>query len=110
MFVVLYNRVIRSFMLFSQIHFALAYFKFNGIILRCTCLTRYTGFTHLICLFLNYTLFGCFVPSGQVISVCVSTFTVFTTGLVVATVFTELNMSICFLASVYEIPLSALLL
>ena len=69
---------------------------------------------YLLC-FSTVHFFGCFVPSGQVISVCVSTFTVFTTGLFAAAawayvVFTELNMSICFLASVYEIPLSALIL
>ena len=102
-------------MLFGQIYFALAYFQLDRVILRCTCLTRCTGFIPFIYLFLNCTLFGCFVPSGQVISVCVSTFTVFTTGLIAAAawvyvVFTELNMSICFLASVYEIPLSALIL
>ena len=50
------------------------------------------------------TFVGCFVPSDQVISVFVSTFTVFTTCLVAAAawayvVFTELNMSICFLAN-----------
>ena len=72
-----------------------------------------TGFIHFSCLFFNCTLFGCFVPSGQVISVCVSTFTVFTTGLVdtatwAQVVFTELNISICLLGSVYEIPLQPL--
>ena len=56
----LFNRVIRSLMLFGQIYFTLAYFLFNGVILRCTCRTRCTGFFHSSCLFLNSALFGLF--------------------------------------------------
>ena len=55
----LFNKVIRS-LSFGQIYFALAYFKFYWVILRCTCLTRYTGFIHLSYLFFNCTLFRLF--------------------------------------------------
>ena len=102
-------------MLFGQVYFALVYFQFNRVILRCACLTQCTDFIYFCCLFLNCTLLGGFKPSGQAISVCISTVAVFTPGLVAAAawayvVFTELNMSICFLASVYEIHLSAFIL
>ena len=72
-------------MLFGQTYFALAYFQFNGVIWRCTCLIRCTGFIHLSCLFhLSGHFLGCLAPYGHVVSVYVSTFAVFTTGLVAA--------------------------
>ena len=102
-------------MFFGQIYFTFAYFQFNGVILKCTSVTCCTGFIHFSCLFSTAHFLCSFEPSGQVISVCISTVVICTTGLVDATawayvVFKELNMSISFLSSMYEICLSALIL
>ena len=98
-------------MLLDQICFIWLIFNLIGSFLDTLFLLDAVVLFTLLVRFSTAHFLGRFATSGQFISDCVSTVDVFTVDLVAATAwtlvdFTDLNISIYFLASVYEIPLS----